>query len=92
AHLGEGEVEHRFVGVERVEAHETMLHFPLPEMGIGWDDPWEVEELLTGERHFWQGGSHWIRLEPGSPARIFRVRAWRSSERGFDHFDEPTLV
>jgi starch synthase (maltosyl-transferring) len=80
------------VNLDPFSAHEGMLHFPLPDMGIGWHDPWEVEELLTGERHFWHGGSHWIRLDPGAPARIFRVRAWRSSEHGFDYFMEPTLV
>ena len=80
------------VNLDPFSAHEGMLHFPLPEMGIGSHDPWEVEELLTGERHFWHGASHWIRLDPGAPARIFRVRAWRSSEHGFDYFMEPTLV
>ncbi len=80
------------VNLDPFAAHETTLHFPLPDMGIGWNDPWEVEELLTGERHFWHGGSHRIYLEPGAPARIFRVRAWRSSEHGFDYFMEPTIV
>jgi starch synthase (maltosyl-transferring) len=80
------------VNLDPFGAHEGMLHFPLPDMGIGWHDPWEVEELLTGERHFWHGGSHRVRLDPGAPARVFRVRAWRSSERGFDYFMEPNLV
>ncbi|HYJ80667.1 MAG TPA: alpha-1,4-glucan--maltose-1-phosphate maltosyltransferase [Longimicrobiaceae bacterium] len=80
------------VNLDPFQAHESMLHFPLGEMGIGWHDPWEVEELLTGERHFWHGGSQHVWLEPGAPARIYRVRAWRSSETGFDHFMAPTLV
>ncbi|HEX6036482.1 alpha-1,4-glucan--maltose-1-phosphate maltosyltransferase [Longimicrobium sp.] len=80
------------VNLDPFATHETMLHFPLPDMGIGWSDPWEVEELLTGERFFWHGGSQWVRLEPDAPGRIFRVRAWRSSEHGFDYFMEPTLV
>jgi starch synthase (maltosyl-transferring) len=80
------------VNLDPFAAHETMLHFPLPDMGIGWHDPWEVEELLTGQRFFWHGGSQHVRLEPDAPGRIFRVRAWRSSEHGFDYFMEPTLV
>jgi starch synthase (maltosyl-transferring) len=80
------------VNLDPFEAHEATLHFPLDQMGIGWDDPWEVEELLTGERHFWQGGRQHVRLEPGAPGRIFRVRAWRSSEQGFDYFMAPTIV
>ncbi|HEU0052006.1 MAG TPA: alpha-1,4-glucan--maltose-1-phosphate maltosyltransferase, partial [Longimicrobium sp.] len=59
------------VSLDPFSPQETMLHFPLPEMGIGWGDPWEVEELLTGERHFWHGGSHWVRLDPGAPGRIY---------------------
>jgi starch synthase (maltosyl-transferring) len=80
------------VNLDPFSAHESVIHFPLDQMGIGWNDPWEVEELLTGERHFWQGGSHPIRLEPDAPARIYRVRAWRSSEHGFDYFMEATVV
>ncbi|HEU4561660.1 MAG TPA: alpha-1,4-glucan--maltose-1-phosphate maltosyltransferase [Longimicrobium sp.] len=80
------------VNLDPFQAHETMLHFPLDQMGIGWGDPWEVEELLTGERHFWHGPDQWVRLEPDAPGRIYRVRAWRSSETGFDYFMAPTLV
>jgi starch synthase (maltosyl-transferring) len=80
------------VNLDPFAAHETMLHFPLPDMGIGWHDPWEVEELLSGQRFFWHGGSQSVRLEPDFPARIFRIRAWRSSEHGFDYFMEPTIV
>jgi starch synthase (maltosyl-transferring) len=80
------------VNLDPFATHETMLHFPLPDMGIGWHDPWEVEELLTGQRFFWHGGSQHVRLEPDAPGRVFRVRAWRSSEHGFDYFMEPTLV
>jgi starch synthase (maltosyl-transferring) len=80
------------VNLDPFQAHEGMLHFPLAEMGIGWGDPWEVEELLTGERHFWQGGDHWVRLEPDAPGRVYRVRAWRSSETGFDYFMPANVV
>jgi hypothetical protein len=40
----------------------------------------------------WTGGTHRVRLEPESPARLFRVRAWTRSEHDFDYFMEPTLV
>ncbi|HEX8695505.1 MAG TPA: alpha-1,4-glucan--maltose-1-phosphate maltosyltransferase [Longimicrobium sp.] len=80
------------VNLDPFATHETVLHFPLAEMGIGWHDPWEVEELLTGQRFFWHGADQWIRLENEWPARVFRVRAWRSSETGFDYFMAPTIV
>ena len=41
------------VSLDPFDAHETHLHFPLDAMGIGWEEPWEAEELLlSGERHF----------------------------------------
>jgi len=80
------------VNLDPFEAHEATLWFPLDVMGMGPHDPWEVEELLTGERHYWNGSPQRVRLEPGAPARIFRVRAWRSSEHDFDYFMEPTVV
>jgi len=80
------------VSLDPFEAHETTLWFPLDQMGIGVRDAWEVEELLTGERHFWHGSGQRVRLDPGAPARIFRVRAWRSSETNFDYFMAPVVV
>ena len=80
------------VNLDPFQAHETTLWFPLDLMGMGPADPWEVEDLLTGERHFWHGSGQRVWLDPGSPARIYRVRAWRSSEQNFDYFMEPTLI
>ena len=80
------------VNLDPFNTHEATLQFPLQSVGIGPNDPWEVEELLGGQRHFGQGGAHRVTLTPDNPARIFRVRAWRSSERGFDYFMEPTIV
>jgi len=80
------------VNLDPFQAHDATLWFPLSLMGMAPHDPWEVEELLTGERHFWQGSSQQIHLDPESPARVFLVRAWRSSEHNFDYFMEPTVV
>jgi starch synthase (maltosyl-transferring) len=80
------------VSLDPFSPQESPLHFPLDQMGIGWNDPWEVEELLTGERHFWHGSTQWVRLDPDAPARIFRIRAWRSSEQGFDYFMPANVV
>ncbi len=80
------------VNLDPFETHEGVLWFPLDQMGIGAGDAWEVEELLTGERHFWQGSGQRVRLEPSAPARIFRIHAWGSSEHRFDYFMEATVV
>ncbi|CAN5683870.1 alpha-1,4-glucan--maltose-1-phosphate maltosyltransferase [soil metagenome] len=80
------------VNLDPFQAHEATLWFPLDVMGMGQHDPWEVEELLTDERHFWHGSPQRVRLDPDAPARIYRVRAWRSSEQNFDYFMKPTVV
>jgi starch synthase (maltosyl-transferring) len=80
------------VNLDPFQGHEATLWFPLDLMGMGPHDPWEVEELLTGERHFWQGSGQRVYLDPGAPARIYRVRAWRSSEHNFDYFMAPNVV
>jgi starch synthase (maltosyl-transferring) len=64
------------VNLDPFEPHDSMLEFPLEEMGIGADDTFEVEELLSGARHLWRGQVQRVRLEPDSPAAIFRVHAW----------------
>ena len=66
------------VNLDPFEAHESAIQFPLEEMEVGPDDAFEVEELLTGARHLWQGGEQHIRLDPQSnPAAIFRITPFR---------------
>jgi starch synthase (maltosyl-transferring) len=54
-------------------AHEATLHFPLDQLGIGWGDSWEADELLDGYTWYWHGPSQRITLSPETPARIWRV-------------------
>jgi starch synthase (maltosyl-transferring) len=64
------------VNLDPFEPHESLLEFPLPEMGIGEEDSYEVEELLTGSKHLWRGSRQRVRLDPESPAAIFRIHRW----------------
>ncbi len=54
-------------------AHQATLHFPLDQLGIGWGDSWEADELLDGYTWYWHGPSQRITLSPETPARIWRV-------------------
>ena len=66
------------VNLDPFETHESSLQFPLDEMKIGPDDAFEIEDLLTGERHLWNGSEQHIRLDPqNNPAAIFRVTPFR---------------
>ncbi|MBI1209405.1 MAG: DUF3416 domain-containing protein [Azospirillum sp.] len=66
------------VNLDPFDAHDSRLHFPLTEMGLGEHDSFEVEDLLSGRKHLWTGAGHSIHLDPGElPAAIFRVRVWQ---------------
>jgi starch synthase (maltosyl-transferring) len=51
------------------------VQFPLWELGIGENDGYVVEELLTGREIPTTGSWFWVKLDPQSnPAEIFRLR------------------
>ena len=55
--------------------HDTHVQFPLWEMGIGEDEEYVVEELISGRRMPARGSWFWVRLTPWSnPVEVFRVR------------------
>ncbi|HSV30270.1 MAG TPA: alpha-amylase family glycosyl hydrolase, partial [Candidatus Omnitrophota bacterium] len=67
------------VTLDPFDARDTVLTFPLDAMGVPAGETFEVEELLTGERHLWRGAAHKLRLDPKlNPAAIFRVTVWNS--------------
>jgi len=66
------------VNLSPFDVHEADVEFPMHDMGMGPDDSYEVEDLLTGERHLWRGGWQHIRLDPHyNPAAIFRINPYR---------------
>lgn len=67
------------VNLDPFDTHETVLHFPLEQMGLPAGETFEVEELLTGARHLWRGAAHKVRLNPAvNPATIYRLTIWTS--------------
>lgn len=54
--------------------HETTIQLPLHELGLGDDEPFVVEDLLTGQRYGWRGSRNYVRLDPNEAAgHVFRV-------------------
>jgi len=46
-----------------------------------------MHDLLSNQRFLWQGGHHFVQLNPHSvPAHIFIVRRRLRDERDFDYF------
>jgi starch synthase (maltosyl-transferring) len=65
------------VNLDPFDAHEAEIEFPLDTMEIAADDTFEIEDLLTGTKHLWNGERHRVRLDPNvNPAAIFRVSIW----------------
>jgi starch synthase (maltosyl-transferring) len=65
------------VNLDPFDAHETWLHLPLHEWDMEPDQPFQVEDLLTGDTHLWHQHQH-IRLDPhDEPARLYAVRPIR---------------
>jgi starch synthase (maltosyl-transferring) len=77
--------------VVNLDPHHVQSGFidvPLDEWGLDAQGRFFAHELLTGQRHEWQGARAFVTLAPAeSPACVFRIEAQhRSSERDFDYF------
>lgn len=59
----------------------------LGALGVAADHPFQVHDLLTGERFIWHGERNYVELDPQRlPAHIFEVRRRIRTERDFDYF------
>jgi starch synthase (maltosyl-transferring) len=68
------------VNTDPHHAQETMVHVPLREMGLGDDEPYVVEDLLTGVRYTWRGARNYVRLDPAiEPGHLLLVHSGRHS-------------
>jgi starch synthase (maltosyl-transferring) len=62
------------VNTDPRHAQETMVHVPVEEMGLGDDEAYVVEDLLTGARYSWRGTRNYVRLDPASePGHLLLV-------------------
>ena len=52
------------VNVDPHRTQETMIHLPLAALGLAADQPYVVEDLLSGERYTWRGPRNYVRLDP----------------------------
>jgi starch synthase (maltosyl-transferring) len=71
------------VNFDPFEPHQAQVRLPLPELGIGPEERFQVHELITDERHLWKGPVQVIRLDPREePAAIFRVSRFPHKDYG----------
>ena len=63
------------VSLDPFHAQSGFASVPVERFGIGENDAYQVEDLLTGERFVWRGRRNFVMLDPNSrPAHIFRLR------------------
>jgi starch synthase (maltosyl-transferring) len=63
------------VNLDPHHAQETMAHVPLELLGLDEATPFDVEDLLSGERYTWRGRRNYVRLDPAiRVGQIFRLR------------------
>jgi starch synthase (maltosyl-transferring) len=66
------------VNLNPFATESTWVDLPLAELGLRHDEPFEIEDLLTGARYHWRGSRNFVQLRPGEiPAHVFRLPSAR---------------
>lgn len=74
------------VNLDPYHVQEGQVVLPLHEFGMSHDHPFEVHDLLGGERYHWHGARNFIRLAPHPmPAHVFRIQTHRRTEADYDN-------
>ena len=75
------------VSFDPYHTQSGFLELPLHELGLSYDEPYALHDLLNGERYFWQGGRNYVELNPHKfPAHIFEVRPHAPREQDFNGY------
>ncbi len=74
---GTGPTQDTVIVVVNLDPHgtrETTVHLDLPALGMGWQDSFEVADLLSGATYRW-AEHNYVRLDPFvQPAHVFLAR------------------
>jgi len=75
------------VNLDPHHTHSGWVEVPLDAFGLPTEQTYQVQDLLTDARYFWQGSRNYVELNPHViPAHIFRLRRRVRTERDFDYF------
>ena len=62
------------VNLDPGRAQEAMVHVPVDALGLGADETFDVDDLLSGARYTWRGVRNYVRLDPQEQvAHVLRV-------------------
>lgn len=63
------------VNLDPFSTQGAHVRIPLPDFNIGYDEPYEVNDLLSGSSYRWVGDYNYVELNPFQmPAHIFKVQ------------------
>jgi starch synthase (maltosyl-transferring) len=70
------------VNLDPVNEQSGWVGLDLAALGIGWEEPFTVHDLLTDQRYTWRGSHNYVALRPqDSPAHILRLEPGLRTER-----------
>ena len=76
--------------VVNLDPHHTQsgwVEFPLEELGVDPQKPYQMHDLLSDARYLWQGSRNYVELNSQIvPAHVFRMRRRVRTERDFDYY------
>ncbi|GAB3807413.1 alpha-1,4-glucan--maltose-1-phosphate maltosyltransferase [Spirosoma humi] len=62
------------VNTDAYQRRAGMVQVPIWQLGIGYDQPYKVHDLLTGAYYTWQGEQNYVELDPYVlPMHLFRI-------------------
>jgi starch synthase (maltosyl-transferring) len=65
----------------------SIVEVPIEDLRIEYNQPYQVHDMLTGNRYMWSGRHNYVELNPNNlPAHIFRVRRRITTEQDFEHY------
>ena len=75
------------VNLDPHHTHTGWIEWPVQDFVPQPGQTYQMHDLLTGARFFWNGTRNYVELNPAyAPAHIFRLRHHVRTERDFDYF------
>ncbi|MEJ2167036.1 MAG: alpha-1,4-glucan--maltose-1-phosphate maltosyltransferase [Deltaproteobacteria bacterium] len=75
------------VNLDPHHTHSGWMELQLAEMNLDPDQPFQMNDLISGARYLWQGPRNYLELDPQiMPVHIFRIRRKVRTEHDFDYF------
>jgi starch synthase (maltosyl-transferring) len=75
------------VNLDPYHTHSGWIELDLDALNVDETRPFQVHDLLTGDRHLWSGRHNFVQLSPDAlPAHVFKIRRHLLTEHDFDYF------